>query len=287
MEIKRKIDKNKHKSLIIIVFFFGNLPWYYPYFLHSCIYNPTIDFLIVTDNNLTDKLPKNIYWLKKSKEEIKKLTSHKLKCNITLDPQPYKFCDFRPAFGTIFQDYIKDYDFWGHGDLDVIFGKIRHFITDKLMDQYDIISMRHSYISSWFTLYRNCMRINKLFSMSRDYEKVFTTPKYYNFDETNFTFMEFFDGLPYQQINSEIESMTHLVKRLHNENYIRAYFDLHAIERVTGNIKWDKGHFIYKNEYEYEFMLYHLKHFKRIYNPAIKPKKVPDFFRISQSRIYF
>ena len=279
------VQNIKDKSIIVIVFFFGKFPWYYNYFLHSCSYNKNIDFLLVTDNDPPKNLPYNICFLKKSLTEIKELTAKKLGYNITLDPYPYKFCDFRSAFGVIFQDYIKDYNFWGHGDLDVIFGNIRNFMTDEILSNYDVISLRHAYISSWFSLYRNSEKINHLFMLSKNYQKVFTTSKYYNFDETNFRFLDFFDGIPYQKIASEVESMTHLVKKLHDENYIKAYFDLHAIERLTGKIKWIKGELIYKNEYE--IMLYHLKHLKKRYNPDTGPKKIPDVFHISQSQIYF
>ena len=37
--------------IIFIIPYMGNYPWYFPYFLHSCRYNPTVDFLIFTDNN--------------------------------------------------------------------------------------------------------------------------------------------------------------------------------------------------------------------------------------------
>jgi hypothetical protein len=37
--------------ILFIITYMGQFPWYFPYFLHSCRYNPTIDFLIFTDNN--------------------------------------------------------------------------------------------------------------------------------------------------------------------------------------------------------------------------------------------
>ena len=48
-------------SIIFIINYMGEYPWYFPYFLHSCRYNPTIDFLIFTDNEDPDlELPVNI-----------------------------------------------------------------------------------------------------------------------------------------------------------------------------------------------------------------------------------
>lgn len=37
----------------------------------------------------------------------------------------------------MFQEYIKDYDFWGHCDADLIFGDIRKFVTDDILNKYD------------------------------------------------------------------------------------------------------------------------------------------------------
>ena len=278
-------QSKKEKSIVIIVYWFGKFPWYYYYFLHSCRYNPTVDFIIISDNQSVTHLPKNVYFIKKSPEEIRQLASKNLEYNVTLEPQPYKFCDFRPAFGVVFQDYIKDYTFWGHGDLDIIFGNIRNFITDEILDKFDVISLRHDYLSSWFALYRNNIKINYLYKQSRDYQRVFANSTYYNFDETNFTFKEFSDGHPYFQITSEIESMTHLIKRLSEENYIKAYFDLHAIEGITGNIEWSKGQLIYKDKYE--FILYHLLELKRIFKPKTITKKIPQTFYIDHNKIIF
>ena len=36
--------------IVFIITYIGKHPWYFPYFLYSCRYNPTIDFLIFTDN---------------------------------------------------------------------------------------------------------------------------------------------------------------------------------------------------------------------------------------------
>ena len=48
------------------------LPWYFPYFIHSCSFNPTIDFIIITDNKeLIRNQPKNVKIIHKTIEEIK------------------------------------------------------------------------------------------------------------------------------------------------------------------------------------------------------------------------
>jgi len=60
-----------HTKVVIIICWFGDFPWYFPYFLHSCGYNPTIDFQIVT-NNLTDGhlLPQNVKVIRRELKQI-------------------------------------------------------------------------------------------------------------------------------------------------------------------------------------------------------------------------
>ena len=48
-------------QIVYIITYIGKNPWYFPYFLHSCWYNPTVDFLIFTDNQDPDlELPSNV-----------------------------------------------------------------------------------------------------------------------------------------------------------------------------------------------------------------------------------
>jgi len=58
--------------IVFIITYMGKYPWYFPYFLHSCRYNPTIDFLIFTDNNdLNIDLPANVKIIPNSLEQFK------------------------------------------------------------------------------------------------------------------------------------------------------------------------------------------------------------------------
>lgn len=37
-------------TIVLLITWFGKWPWYLSYFLHSCKYNPDMDFYIFTDN---------------------------------------------------------------------------------------------------------------------------------------------------------------------------------------------------------------------------------------------
>src|SRR4051812_20515840 len=116
-------------KIAIAICYMGKMPWYFRYFAHSCRYNPTVDFYIITDNTITGDIPGNVKPVYMSLDEINKLSAQKLGFEVNIN-SGYKLCDFKPAYGFIFNDLLKDYDFWGHGDIDVIFGNIRSFITD-------------------------------------------------------------------------------------------------------------------------------------------------------------
>lgn len=273
------------KSIAIIIPYFGRLPWYFSYFLHSCKKNLSVDFFIITDDDSYDeKLSQNISIKHKTFEDIKTLIARKLKLDVALD-NAYKLCDIKPAYGLVFSEYISGYDFWGMGDIDVIYGNIRNFITDEILNSYDVVSVRYDFLVGYFTLYRNCKKINELFMQSKDYKKVFTSAEHFCFDECNFAFWKLDHDNSFEDVadQCEIESMTHVVKKLHRQKKINAYFDTHAVEGVSGKLVWNNGTLIFKRQFE--IILYHLILLKKIYFPK-KPKCIPNKFSISPTRIY-
>ena len=79
----------KFQQIAIVTCYFGKWPWYFPYFLHSCKFNPTIDFIIITDN--TEQIlnkPNNVKIIKKDLNNIKASASTKLKFKVAID-DPY------------------------------------------------------------------------------------------------------------------------------------------------------------------------------------------------------
>lgn len=277
--------KLKEQSIAIVVCYLGKLPWYFDYFVLSCSHNPSVDFFIVTDDTTCPKpLPVNVKFIFSTLQEINTLATANLGFATRIE-NGYKLCDFKPTYGIVFNELLKDYDFWGFGDIDVIFGNIRTFITDELLNNYDLISVRPDWIPGCFVLFKNCDKMNKLFMLSRDYKKVLMSDKHYCFDETNFAHDAFTDGLGYKEINTEIESMMHVIKKMEEQNYIRTYYDLFIIEGIPGKLQWYDGMLTYRKKYE--ILLYHLIRLKKIYHPLSAPKNIPKKFSISPTRIYF
>jgi hypothetical protein len=268
----------------IVSCYFGKFPWYFTYFLHSCKFNPTVDFIIITDSEEVFKnKPDNVYFIKRQLKEIENLATKRLGFKVSI-PYPYKICDIKPAYGFLFSDLLKKYDFWGHADLDIIYGNIREFMTEKLLFEFEIISMRHDYITGSCALFKNSNKINTLFMQSKDYKKVFSHSEHFSFDECNFLWDPLEKGKSILEIQSEIESMTHVVKRLDKMHVIKAYFDFIIVEGTPGHVKWDKGRIIYKNRFE--GMFYNLVRFKTKCKKHSIFKKMPTTFYFSPTAIY-
>ena len=273
----------REKSIALLTCYIGKLPWYFDYFVHSCGFNATVDFFICTDDTeWSGELPANVKLLYTSLKDISETATRKLGFEVNIT-SGYKLCDFKPAYGLIFSDLLDEYDFWGHCDIDIIFGCIREFVTGELLENYDLISVRHDYISGCFLLYCNMPKLNTLFLQSKDYKKVFTDTRHYCFDETNFAHDAFGEGKEYFGIDTEIESMMHVVKRLEAENYIKPFFDFFVIEGLQGNLKWENGRMFYKSRFEVLF--YHLIFFKKRFLPKTRTQSIPDTFFISPNKI--
>ncbi len=274
----------KQKSIGVIICYIGKLPWYFDYFVHSCEYNPSIDFIIITDDtSYCRSIPTNLKLVYKTLTEIGVQAKIKLKLDVKIT-SGYKLCDFKPAYGVIFSDLLNPYDFWAFGDIDVIYGNIRNFITEDLLQNFDLISVRPDWIPGCFLLFRNNEKMNRLYTHSKDYQKVLTSDIHYCFDETNFAHDGFTEGKLYTDVDTEIESMMHVVKKLEETGYIKPYFDLFIIEGIPGKLKWENGKLTYRNRYE--VLLYHLIKLKKGYTSKARPLSITDNFTISPTRIY-
>lgn len=270
-------------TIAVLICYYGKLPWYFDYFLHSCGFNADIDFLIFSDAEV-EMLPANVRMIDLSFAALTDLAARQTGLPVQLQ-SPYKLCDLKPAYGLIFSEYIQEYEFWAHGDIDVIFGDIRNFLTSELLGSYDFVSLRHDYTTGCFALYRNNSILNTLFMRSRDYKTVFSTPKHFCFDECNFAHDALEQGRSIFELGADIESFTHVVMKADSSGAIRAHFDVLLIEGTPGNIRFDNGKIIYRNQYE--AILYHLVRFKQTCHRSRRSGRIPNQYRISTSRIYY
>lgn len=168
-------------KIAIIIAYFGKLPEYIQLFLDSCKLNYGFEWLIFSDDDTTYNYPSNVHLIKMNFGECKKLIQSKFDFEITLS-KPQKLCDYKCAYGVIFEDYIQDYDWWGHCDLDQIFGNLNMFVTEDMLRKYDkLFSLGH------LSLYKNSYKNNRIFMGKIEgkirYKEVFVTERGCGFDE--------------------------------------------------------------------------------------------------------
>lgn len=167
---------------VFIIPYFGEWPSWFGYFLKSCQMNPGYDWLLISDQSVTQILPENVRIVQRSFEQMRKDISLKLGFEIALE-HPYKLTDLKPAYGVIFRDLLKPFDYWGYTDIDIIYGDIGHFLPDELIAKFDIISPSTELIPGHFSLFRNTDQLNRLFELSSNWKQIFSDPRSYCFDE--------------------------------------------------------------------------------------------------------
>lgn len=164
--------------LITICCYFGRLPEHFPEFMRSVELNPTVEFLLVTDCEVSNP-PQNLRVYKCTFEDTKARLQSVVEFPIRLE-RPYKLCDYRPVWPLAFKDLIEGYDFWGHCDMDLIFGDIRSFLSEEILQNHDKI-----YRLGHLSYYRNTDEVIARYRLDggEDYREVFTSSDGFAFDE--------------------------------------------------------------------------------------------------------
>lgn len=168
-------------KVCFIIPYFGKLPDYFRVFLKTCSYNKRFQWLLVTDSVIEYQLPANVQIISMTFPDLIKLVNARMGFETALD-RPYKLCDFKPAYGYIFENYLSGYDFWGHCDIDTVMGNLSSFLTYDLLAKYDkLFCMGH------FVLYRNTYDNNRIFMRPLNgsllYKNVFLSNEIMTFDE--------------------------------------------------------------------------------------------------------
>lgn len=169
-------------TVILIIPYFGKWPLWFDAYLISIAANPTIKWLCPTDCEIPQIHPENITFLPTTLPELNQHVNRVVEANVPLNPR--KFCDLKPAYAEIFAEQVRGFDFWGICDMDIIWGDIRKYMTEDILNEYDIISSRKENISGHFNLFRNTEKINSLYKELPNYKILYEEPQFKWTDET-------------------------------------------------------------------------------------------------------
>lgn len=170
------------KRMVLIMPYYGQLPPYFNYWLKS-IAGMDFDVVLFTDLPIGEH-PDNLKIQTMSLANLRMLAERKLGVPVNL-VSAYKLCDLKPMYGLIFEDYIRDYDYWAFGDCDLVCGRALNGLLGKLLadSAYDVMSFRRWWVSGPFCVIRNSFATKTLYSKAGNYARVLASPRCECFDE--------------------------------------------------------------------------------------------------------
>jgi uncharacterized protein DUF6625 len=175
-----------NQELIILILYFGEWPEWINFFIESCKWNPEVRWLLYTDCGVAENKAENVEYVHLGFDDYKALARERL--GVKFDPpNPYKLCDLRPCLGQIHQREIAGHRFFGYGDIDVIYGNLRRFYTDDLLESCDVISTHPERLSGHFLVLRNTEAIRCAYQRIPDYRDLLERPGNSEMDEGSFT----------------------------------------------------------------------------------------------------
>jgi hypothetical protein len=250
-------ERKMKNKICFIIPYFGKLPKGFQYYLETVKNNSDVNFLLFTDDKSSFIFPSNLKVIYLSFFEMKSYIQRKFNFPISLE-RPYKLCDYKVAYGDIFSEYLEGYDFWGHCDIDLLWGDFKKFYPDELLNQYD-----HLGIWGHCQLFRNNERINNIYrivdkKIGCDYKEVFSSNKSFGFDELplNRLFKKYttsnYYSLNFANLNKYDYSF-HLVNYCPEDDYKNAH---QIFEYKDGKLL---RHYIFNNKiFTEEFCYLHL-----------------------------
>jgi hypothetical protein len=174
----------KHQ-LIILIPYFGRWPEWINLFVESCKRNPGVHWRLYTDCGEPENLAENVDYVHLAFNDYKALARERL--GVEFDPpEPYKLCDLKPCLGHMHERDIADYRFFGYGDIDVIYGDIRRFYTDELLERCNVLSTHPERVSGHLAVFRNTWAIRRAYKRIWGYRELLEQPQCVGMDEDRF-----------------------------------------------------------------------------------------------------
>lgn len=119
----------------------GPLPDYFGYYAATCKQNSTVRFVVINDTLEKSYTDGNIEYIRFDLDEVNEIASREIGETIRL-VNSWKINELKPLFGRIFKERLKDVDFWGWCDLDIIWGDLRSFLAEEMLAKYDVITSK-------------------------------------------------------------------------------------------------------------------------------------------------
>jgi hypothetical protein len=171
------------KKIALIAIFIGKLPGWMEVFAETCKWNPAVDWLLFSSAPYFPRQKvENLHCHRLTKDQLVQLAKEKIGVKVVLK-NAYKICDLKPTYGVLFKEFLKEYAFWGHVDLDILWGDLLQFITEDMLSTQQIISAHEKVLCGHLTLYKNLDSINHLYEQHPQYKEILESENHKGFDE--------------------------------------------------------------------------------------------------------
>lgn len=168
--------------VVILATYFGPLPRGIELWVRSIRHNPEISWVVVCDD--PEALEKcrgpNITVIIDTLDHVFDYFAGRLGTR-PLRSRPYKLCDFRPVYWMLLEKYGLKCDYWGHCDLDVLFGDVQTSLFEALSSRpFRVFSYGH------LCIYRNNYIANNAYRLHHPklkWSTVFESCDAHGFDE--------------------------------------------------------------------------------------------------------
>lgn len=251
-------------KIAMLIPYFGKWPQWMNFYLYTCSQNPIIDILFFSDIPFEPEwnIPGNVKYFHTTFPDYCKRISETLNYSFT-PSNPYKLCDIKPFYGYIHQKELTGYDFWGFGDIDLIYGDLSNFLNDTILDGNDYISCHADRVSGPFFLARNTPDIIQKAFKIKKWKELLNKEKYSGVDERW-----------YFEILSPLFNKIHKLRRL----LLKIPFKSHrkTLKFYNNIIHFMQGIYRFKHK---------KMHFREMYSNPVNPRGFSFSYLYSNGKI--
>lgn len=173
-------------KVLLLIPYFGQWPPYIELYLYSCSRQRGIDFMIFTDCKIPACRYDNVIFKPISFEDYCLFVSERL--SIPFKPAcAYKLCDLKPFYGVVHMRELDNYDWWGFGDVDLVYGNLSFLVNESNMRKYELLTTHMGRVAGHFTVIRKDSIYTHLCLKIPHWQNCLCTDNYYALDERIFS----------------------------------------------------------------------------------------------------
>jgi hypothetical protein len=172
--------------LLMLIPYFGRWPEWFNLFVETCKPNRGVRWRFYTDCGEPANRADNVEFVPLSFAEYKAHIRERL--GVAFDPPtPYKLCDVRPCLGHIHERELRDFPFFGYGDIDVVYGNLAAFYTPEVLARSNVLSTHPERLSGHLAVLRNTPKVRRAYERIPDLRTLLEHHEYTGMDEGQFT----------------------------------------------------------------------------------------------------